>query len=147
MDSPDAGVICLLIPGVLALPLFIAKAIAVFMVPQSVFIFRWKSIGYAALAESALPAAVLLVQAPFLLTFLLAIPSFDQRWFRISFFLTLLYLGSGLVNYFILFGNMRRPERRVRVPDLSWSLVLGILNPAVFVSSWISLGKYLNHVG
>lgn len=144
MDSPDAGIVWLLVPGLLALPLFAVKAMVVLVVPQSVLRFHWKPMGYAALAESALPMVALLAQFPFLLILLSLVPSLDQRWFRTSFFLGLLYVGSLLVNYFILFGNIYRSERHVRTPDLAWSSVLGIVNPIVFASCWISLGNYLS---
>jgi hypothetical protein len=146
MDSPDAGVICLIIPGILVPPLFAIKVMVSFVIPKSVFTFRWRQVGYAALAESALPMVVLFAQFPFLLILLHTIPSLDQRWFRISVFLALLYVGSLLVNYFILLDNIHRSERQVRIPDLLLSFILGIVNPAVFVGSWISLGNYLNRV-
>lgn len=138
-DSPDSAVLWLLVPGILT-PLFaLGKTLLLFLLPESSLRSRWRRVLGVSLVESSLPLAVLCVQVPFFLTLaVFARPAVDARWFRVGFFLVLLYVGSCAVNHVLFFKH-----RNLKARDLAASLLLGAVPPLVLAGAWMAFGSFL----
>src|SRR2546427_13163060 len=139
MDAKDAAVLYLVVPGVLTPFLAVANATLFGLLLGNICRPKWKLVAYTSLAESCLPLAALFVQFMFLRALgALAPDVFDQRWFRITSFLMLLYVGGVAVNCsWLVFQNWVSPGCKItQYTGLLRSLILGIVPPFIFVCTW-----------
>ncbi len=138
-DATDAGVLILFAPLVLA-PIFaIAKLIfslAFFRKKDAQF---WRRLIITALAESCLPLATLVAYLPALILVRLVAPGLlDERWFRISAFLLMLYVANCGTNYLLFRMSARDWPRSARPKAIVQAGVFGLIPTILFFISLVN---------